>query len=128
MKIKSITLTVKNYDEALRFYVDKLGFDKVADRNIAPGIRWVAVAPKGAKETVIQFEKASNTSESQKIGKQLGNMLVQLETENFDETCKSMKEKGVKFVEEPKVAPWGKQAVFSDLYGNLFDLVESSQS
>ena len=55
-------------------------------------------------------------------------MLVQLETENFDKTYMSMKAKGVKFVEEPKVAPWGKQAVLSDLYGNLFDLVESSQS
>lgn len=127
LKIKSITLTVKDYDEALDFYVDKMGFDKVTDKKIAPGMRWVTVAPKGAKETAIQFEKASNASEKQKIGKQLGNMLVQLETENFDKTYKSMKEKGVKFVEEPKVAPWGKQAVFSDLYGNLFDLVESSQ-
>ena len=77
---------------------------------------------------MIQFEKASNAIERQKIGKQLGNMLVQLETENFDETYKAMKEKGVKFVEEPKVAPWGIEAVFSDLYGNLFDLVESNQS
>lgn len=128
LKIKSITLTVQDYDEALHFYVDKLGFDKLADRKIASGMRWVTVAPKGAKETVIQFEKASNASERQKIGKQLGNMLVQLETENFDETYKSMKAKGVKFVEEPKVAPWGKQAVLSDLYGNLFDLVESSRS
>jgi len=108
--------------------MDKLDFDKVADQKIAPGIRWVAVVPKGAKETVIQFEKASNAIERQKIGKQLGNMLVQLETENFDETYTSMKAKGVKFVEEPKVAPWGKQAVISDLYGNLFDLVESGQS
>jgi uncharacterized glyoxalase superfamily protein PhnB len=55
-------------------------------------------------------------------------MLVQIETENFDETYRTMKEKGIKFIEEPKVAPWGKQAVFSDLYGNLFDLVEANQS
>ena len=128
MKIKSITLSVRDYDEALDFYVGKLGFEKVADRKIAPGMRWVTVAPKGGKGTVIQFEKASSPSEKQRIGKQLGNMLVQIETENFDETYRTMKEKGIKFVEEPKVAPWGKQAVFSDLYGNLFDLVEVSQS
>jgi len=108
MKIKSITLLVKDYDEAVDFYVDKLNFEKVADRMISPGIRWVNVAPKGAKETVIQFEKPENAIEKQKIGKQLRNMLVQIETENFDETYKHMKEKGVKFVEEPKVAPWGK--------------------
>jgi len=128
LKIKSITLTVKDYDEALDFYINKLGFELVTDRKIAPGIRWVTVAPKGARETAIQFEKATNASERQKIGKQLGNMLVQIETENFDETYKSMKECGVKFVEEPKVAPWGKQAVFTDLYGNIFDLIEATPS
>lgn len=96
----------------------------VVDRKIGPGMRWVAVAPQIGNETVIQFEKSSNVGEKRRIGKQLGNMLVQIETENFDKTRRSMKERGVKFVEKTKVAPWGKQAVFCDLYGNLFNLVE----
>ncbi len=83
-------------------------------------MRWVTVAPKDASETVIQFEKAH----SKKSGKPLPNMLVQIETEKFDLTYQAMKQNGVEFVEAPKTAPWGKQAVFSDLYGNLFDLVE----
>lgn len=126
MKIKSITLIVNDYDEALAFYVNKLGFEKVNDRKIGPGIRWVTVAAKEHQETVIQFEKAATAKEKQTVGKQLTNMLIQIETENFDETYKSMKEKGIVFVEEPKTAPWGKQAAFKDLYGNLFDLVEPS--
>jgi len=66
LKIKSITLTVKDYDEGLDFYINKLGFELVIDRKIAPGIRWVTVAPKGARETVIQFEKAANASEDKR--------------------------------------------------------------
>jgi len=122
--IRSITLFVRNYDEALEFYMDKLGFVKVADEKLAPGIRWVAVAPTSKSETVIVFEKATCKGEVQAIGKQLTNMLLQLETDNLDGSYKAMKSRGVEFVEGLKVAPWGKQAVFKDLYGNLYDLLE----
>ena len=125
--IRSITLFVRDYDEALKFYTDKLGFVKVADEELAPGVRWVAVAPTRKSETIIVFEKATRKGEVQAIGKQLTNMLIQLETDNLDEMYKTMKSRGVEFVEEPKVAPWGKQAVFKDLYGNLFDLLEPTK-
>ena len=125
---RSITLFVKDYDEAVKFYTDKLGFVKVADEKLAPGIRWVAVAPTSKSETIIVFEKATRKGEVQAIGKQLTNMLLQLETYNLDESYKTMKSRGVKFVEGPKVAPWGKQAVFKDLYGNLYDLLEPVKS
>jgi len=123
-KIKQLTLFVRDYDEAVQFYTDKLGFVKVADHKVAPGIRLVAVAPNKDSETSIMFEKPVGKKEKEMVGKQFTNMLVQLETDNLDETYKRMKEKGVTFVEKIKNAPWGKQTVFQDLYGNLFDLLE----
>lgn len=123
-RIAHITLFVGDLDETLAFYTNRLGFAKVVDKKLAPGIRWVAVAPSDANETVIVFEKASNEKEQEMIGKQLTNMLITIETDDFDRTYQAMKEKGVEFVEEPTEAPWGKQAVFRDLYGNLFDLLE----
>jgi len=127
-KIRSLTLYVKDHDEALAFYTEKLGFEKVADKKLAPSIRWVAVAPNSQSETIIVFEKATKKAELQAVGKQLTNMLIQLETDNLDETYKFMSKHGVEFLENPQVAPWGKQAVFKDLYGNLFDLIEPSKS
>jgi uncharacterized glyoxalase superfamily protein PhnB len=121
-------LFVRDYDEALKFYTEKLGFQKVADEKLAPGIRWVAVAPTKKSETIIVFEKATRKAEIQAVGKQLTNMLIQLETDNLDETCEALRKQGVEFIEEPQVAPWGKQAVFKDLYGNLFDLLEVAKS
>jgi catechol 2,3-dioxygenase-like lactoylglutathione lyase family enzyme len=123
-KVAHIALTVRNVDEALAFYTEKLGFAKIHDTQLAPGIRWVAVAPNKNSETLIRFEEASNEDEQDLIGKQLINMLVAVETPDFDQTYQAMKENGVEFVEEAVSAPWGKQAVFRDLYGNLFDLLE----
>ena len=112
LKIRSLMLYVKDYDEALSFYTKKLEFKLTSDKKLAPGIRWVAVAPNEHSETMIVFEKASRKEEAQAVGKQLNNMLVQLETDDLDETYNTLKKRGVEFVEEPKVAPWGKQAVF----------------
>ena len=122
--MKQLTLFVRDYDEAVEFYTEKLGFVKVADKEMAPGIRLVAVAPNKDSETIIMFEKPVSKKEKEMVGKQFTNMLVQLETDNLDETYERMKEKGVTFVEKITNAPWGKQTVFQDLYGNLFDLLE----
>lgn len=123
-KIKQVTLFVRDYDEAVEFYTEKLGFVKVVDEKVAPGIRLVAVAPNKDSETMIMFEIPVSKKEKEMIGKQLTNMLVQLETGDLDETYKTLKERGVTFTEKITDAPWGKQTVFQDLYGNLFDLLE----
>jgi catechol 2,3-dioxygenase-like lactoylglutathione lyase family enzyme len=104
-KLAYIALFVRDMDEALSFYTDKLGFAKVADKELAPGIRWVTVAPNKSNETMIRFDEATNQRERERIGKQLTNMLVTVETGNFEETYQTMKEKGVEFVEEPTSAP-----------------------
>ena len=127
-KIAHLALTVRNVDEALVFYTEKLGFAKIQDLQLAPGIRWVAVAPNKDSETLIRFEEVSTDEEQELIGKQLTNMLVAIETSDFDQTYRDMKERGVEFVEEAVSAPWGKQAVFQDLYGNLFDLLEKREA
>jgi catechol 2,3-dioxygenase-like lactoylglutathione lyase family enzyme len=127
-KVAHIALAVRDVDEALAFYTEKLGFAKIHDTQLAPDIRWVAVAPDTDSETLIRFEEASNEEEQKLIGRQLTNMLVAIETSDFDQTYRDMKERGVEFVEEAVSAPWGKQAVFQDLYGNLFDLLEKREA
>ena len=111
-KIRQLTLFVRDYDEAVEFYTEKLGFVKVVDTKVAPGIRLVAVAPNKDSETIIMFEKPAGKREKEMVGKQFTNMLVQLETDNIDETYERMKEKGVTFVEKITNAPWGNRQFF----------------
>jgi uncharacterized glyoxalase superfamily protein PhnB len=125
-KFGKIIITVQDYDEALDFYVDKLGFVKLVDKELAPGMRWVSVAPAKTNETVVVFEKAASDADKERLGKQFKTMTLDLVTDNLDKTYEELRTKGVQFVEEPTTAPWGKQAVIKDLYGNIFDIVEES--
>ena len=123
-KFGKIIITVKDYDEALDFYVGKLGFVKLTDKELALGMRWVSVAPSEANETVIVFEKATSESDKERLGKQFRTMTLDLVTDNLDKTYEELSAKDVEFVEKPTSAPWGKQAVIKDLYGNIFDIIE----
>lgn len=127
-KFGKIIITVKDYDEALAFYVGKLGFVKLTDKQIAPGMRWVTVAPSATNETIVVFEKAVTAADKERLGKQFKTMTLDLVTDDLDRTYRELNAKGVEFVEKPSVAPWGKQAVIKDLYGNIFDIVEESKS
>lgn len=123
-KFGKIIITVRDYDEALDFYIDKLGFVKLVDKELAPGMRWVSVAPSQTNETVIVFEKATTADDKERLGKQFKTMTLDLVTNDLDKTYEELSAKGVEFVEKPTAAPWGKQAVIKDLYGNVFDIVE----
>jgi catechol 2,3-dioxygenase-like lactoylglutathione lyase family enzyme len=123
-KFGKIIITVRDYDEALDFYVGKLGFTKLADKELVPGVRWVSVAPSPNSETIVVFEKATTAADKERLGKQFKTMTLDLVTNDLDETYKKLIANGVEFVEKPTMAPWGKQAVIRDLYGNLFDIVE----
>jgi catechol 2,3-dioxygenase-like lactoylglutathione lyase family enzyme len=125
-KFGHITITVKDYDEALDFYTNKLGFELVSDAQPVPGMRWVQVAPRKDNETVIVFEEAKTAEDKARLGKQFTGMTLTIFVDDLDKTTTEMKKNGVEFVEEPSIAPWGKQAVIKDLYGNIFDLVESN--
>lgn len=125
-KISHITVLVKDQDEALKYYTEKLGFEKIDDEKIGD-FRWLVVAPRTQKETGIILMKAETQEEKLLTGRQTGgrHSLFVLSTENFQKTYAEMKAKGVLFKNEPMKNPWGMAVQFMDLYGNQFDLYES---
>lgn len=120
-----ISLLVRDYDEALDFYIQKLGFDLVEDTRLSETKRWVLVKPPGSSGCCLLLGKAANEQQLSAVGNQSGGrVFLFLETDHFDQSYHSMLEKGISFVREPVVESYGTVAVFSDLYGNLWDLIE----
>lgn len=123
-----VALVVRDYDEALAFYVDILGFTLVEDSyQPEQDKRWVVIAPPGAPPgaTTILLARAATPQQTEFIGDQAGGrVFLFLSTDDFWRDYRAMKEKGVVFVRPPAEAPYGTVAVFADLYGNLWDLVQ----
>jgi catechol 2,3-dioxygenase-like lactoylglutathione lyase family enzyme len=123
-----IALIVRDYDEALAFYTGKLGFTLVADEyQPEQDKRWVTIRPPGAPEnaTTILLARASTPEQERFIGDQAGGrVFLFLATDDFDRDFAAYTEAGIRFVRPPAVQPYGKVAVFEDLYGNRWDLVE----
>lgn len=124
-KIASISLLVKNYDEAIDFYCTKVGFTLVADTPLGDGKRWVLVAPPGDGGARLLLAEASDPAQSAAVGNQAGGrVMLFLETDDFARDYQGMREKGVTFLEAPRYEAYGSVAVFADLYGNKWDLIE----
>jgi catechol 2,3-dioxygenase-like lactoylglutathione lyase family enzyme len=123
-----VSLVVRDYDEALAFYVGVLGFELVEDRYVPEqDKRWVVVAPPGGSGARLLLARASSPEQETRIGDQTGGrVFLFLETDDFDRDHRRYRERGVEFVREPKAEPYGTVAVFRDLYGNLWDLIERS--
>ncbi len=121
-----VTLVVRDYDEALDFYVGTLGFRLVEDTRIeAQDKRWVLVAPPGPKGCQLLLARAVGDEQSSRIGNQTGGrVLLFLHTDDFWRDFEAYRRKGVVFVREPKEESYGTVAVFRDLYGNLWDLLQ----
>jgi catechol 2,3-dioxygenase-like lactoylglutathione lyase family enzyme len=121
-----VSLVVRDYDEAIAFYVEKLGFRLIEDTyQSAQGKRWVVVAPPGAKESGILLARSTNDHQATRIGDQTGGrVFLFLYTDNFWRDFNDYKAKGVNFVREPKTETYGTVAVFKDLHGNQWDLVQ----
>ena len=119
-------LVVRDYDEAIDFYVDMLGFRLVEDTAVPDqGKRWVVVAPPGSNGSGLLLARAVGEEQSSRIGNQAGGrVFLFLQTDDFWRDYHSYREKGVEFVREPKTESYGTVAVFRDLYGNLWDLVQ----
>jgi catechol 2,3-dioxygenase-like lactoylglutathione lyase family enzyme len=117
---------VRDYDEAIAFYTEKLGFELIEDTPLPEEKkRWVVVAPRGATESRILLARAVGEEQSSRIGNQTGGrVFLFLYTDDFWRDYRAYRERGVVFVREPKVEKWGTVAVFRDLYGNLWDLLE----
>ncbi|MER0438750.1 VOC family protein [Emticicia sp. W12TSBA100-4] len=123
--IAQFALVVKDYDEAIDFYTQKLNFELIEDTKQSEEKRWVIVKPKGATETAILLAKAANQEQESRVGNQTGGrVFLFLYTDDFWRDYNQMQEKGIKFIREPKEEIYGTVAVFEDLYGNLWDLLE----
>ena len=124
--IVHIALVVKDYDEAIAFYTEKLHFTLIEDTyQPLQDKRWVVVSPPGSNGTTILLAKASKQRQEAFIGNQAGGrVLLVLGTDDFWGDYEDMKNNGITFIREPKNADYGTVAVFEDLYGNLWDLVQ----
>ena len=124
--IAHVALVVRDYDEAITFYTDVLHFDLVEDTYVPEqDKRWVIVAPRGSTGTQLLLARASNDRQSTFVGNQTGGrVFLFLHTDDFWRDYEDFKSNGVIFVRGPNVEPYGTVAVFEDLYGNLWDLIQ----
>lgn len=123
-----IALVVADYDEAIAFYTKQLNFTLTEDTVLSETKRWVLVAPPGSNGSQLLLAKAANEEQASRVGNQTGGrVFLFLYTDNFQRDYTSMLEKGIEFVREPITEPYGTVAVFKDLYGNLWDLIEPKQ-
>jgi catechol 2,3-dioxygenase-like lactoylglutathione lyase family enzyme len=120
-----IALVVKDYDEAISFYTEKLGFTLVEDTVLSNTKRWVLIAPPGSNGCQILLAKAANEEQLSRVGNQTGGrVFLFLHTDNFKRDYQQLLDHQVKIIREPSVEPYGTVAVFEDLYGNKWDLIE----
>jgi len=121
-----VAIVVRDYDEALGFYIGTLGFELIEDTPVpAQKKRWVVMAPAGSRSSHMLLARAVGDEQSSRIGNQTGGrVFLFLYTNDFWRDFRSYQTKGVVFVREPKEEPYGTVAVFRDLYGNLWDLLQ----
>jgi predicted enzyme related to lactoylglutathione lyase len=124
-KLVHISILVDDYDDAIEFYTQKLKFELVTDERLTETKRWVLVKPKGEGECSILLAKAAGQDQKFFIGNQTGGrVFLFLTTDNFDRDFRNLKTNNVKIVRGPFDEPYGRVAVFEDLYGNKWDLIE----
>ena len=120
-----VAVVVRNYDEAITFYTRVLGFRLVEDTDMGEGKRWVLVAPAGSRGTSILLAQAATPEQTTRIGNQTGGrVFLFLHTDDFWRDYDALRAQNVEFVRDPKEEPYGTVAVFKDLYGNLWDLIQ----
>jgi catechol 2,3-dioxygenase-like lactoylglutathione lyase family enzyme len=124
--ILHVALVVRDYDEAIAFFCEKLHFTLVEDTyQPEQDKRWVLVAPPGSSGTTLLLARAATPEQEDFIGRQTGGrVFLFLQTDDFWRDFNEMRASGINFIREPKEAPYGTVAVFEDLYGNLWDLIQ----
>jgi catechol 2,3-dioxygenase-like lactoylglutathione lyase family enzyme len=123
--IFQLSLVVRDYDEAIAFYCEKLKFTLLEDTLLSEGKRWVVVAPGGSTGCSLLLAKATNDEQLSRVGNQTGGrVFLFLHTDDIKRDISFMQEQGVQIVRPPHVEVYGTVAVFADLYGNLWDLIE----
>ena len=129
-EIVHVALVVRDYDEAIAFYTQQLGFTLIEDTyQPAQDKRWVIVGPAGGEGTSLLLARATTDEQARCVGNQAGGrVFLFLRTDDFWQDYRRMSEAGVRFVRPPHKAPYGTVAVFEDLYGNRWDLVQLERS
>ncbi len=124
--IALLSLVVRDYDEAISFFTESLQFVVVEDTDLGDGKRWVVVAPPGSVGAAVLLARAVTPEQASRIGDQTGGrVFLFLRTHDFWRDYRDLRSRGVRFAEEPREEPYGTVAVFLDLYGNRWDLVQS---
>ena len=127
-RIMHIALVVDDYDKAIKFYTEKLHFRLMEDTVLSETKRWVLVAPPGSNECCLLLAKAATEEQRTRVGNQTGRrVFLFLQTDNFKRDFENLKANAITIVREPSVEAYGTVAVFSDLYGNLWDLIEPAK-
>ena len=125
--IGRVAMLVRDYDEAIAYFTGRLGFSLLEDTDLGGGKRWVLVAPPGSARPALLLAKAVTPEQERHVGDQTGGrVFLFLETDDFWRDYRDMRSRGVNFTEEPRREAYGSVAVFIDLYGNKWDLVERS--
>ncbi len=123
-----IAIVVDDYDKAIEFYTQKLNFTLIEDTTLSDTKRWVLVRPKGANECSLLLAKGANEEQKSRIGNQTGGrVFLFLHTDNFKRDYQNLIDNKIKIVRQPSVEDYGTVAVFEDLYGNLWDLIEPKE-
>jgi catechol 2,3-dioxygenase-like lactoylglutathione lyase family enzyme len=123
VKVTAITYLVRDYDEAIRWFVDVLGFELRQDEDLGSGKRWILVAAKAA-ETSFLLGKATDANQEAAIGNAAGGRVAYfLQVDDFDATYQQLRKRGVQFLETPRREPYGMVVVFEDIYQNRWDLL-----
>jgi len=124
-RLAHIAIVVKDYDEAIRFYTQKLKFNLIEDTALTETKRWVLLSPPGSGSCHLLLARAANEEQSSRIGNQTGGrVFLFLYTDDFYRDYHHMLEEEIRFIRKPVVEHYGIVAVFQDLYGNLWDLIQ----
>lgn len=123
--IAHVAIVVRDYDEAIAYYTRVLGFELIDDTTLAPGKRWVLVAPRGNRGCSLLLARAADADQQTRVGNQTGGrVFLFLHTDDFQRDYRAYSERGVRFIEAPRHEAYGTVVVFEDLYGNRWDLIE----
>jgi len=127
-RLAHIAIVVNDYDEAIKFYTEKLHFDLVEDTQLSETKRWVLVRPKGGDGCCLLLAKAANAEQLSRVGNQTGGrVFLFLHTDNFERDYQNLLDNKIEIVRAPQKEVYGTVAVFKDIYGNLWDLIEPEE-
>jgi len=127
-RLAHIAIVVNDYDEAINFYTEKLHFDLIEDTRLSETKRWVLVRPKGGDSCCLLLAKAASEEQLSRVGNQTGGrVFLFLHTDNFERDYQNLLDHQIEIVRQPQREEYGTVAVFKDLYGNLWDMIEPAE-